>query len=193
MSNSLWPHELQNARPPCPSLSPGVCSNSSPLSQWCCLTISSSAALFSFGLQSFPAFGSFPMTQLFISDGQSLGVSVSVLPVNSQVWFPLGLIGLISLQSKRFSSFLQQHSLKAPLLQCSAFFMVQLSHLYMTTRKTMALIIGTFVSKAVSLLFNTLCMFVIVFLPRVKCLLISWLQSPPAVTSKIIWFWNPRK
>ena len=121
------------------------------------------------------------MTQLFIWDGQSVGISVSVLLINSQVWFPLGLIGLISLQSKGLSSFLQHHSLKASLLQCSAFFMVQVSHLYMTTRKTIALIIGTYVSKAVSLLFNMLCMPVIAFLPGSKCLLISWLQSPSAL------------
>ena len=98
MSNSLRPHGLPHARLPCPSLSPRVWSNSCPLSQWCYLTISSSATLFSFSLQSFPASGSFPMSQLFTSGGQSIGVSVSasVLPMNIQGWFPLGLTSLIS-------------------------------------------------------------------------------------------------
>ena len=80
-----------------------VRSNSWPLSQWCYLTISSSAALFSFCLQSFPASGSFPVSQFFASGGQSIGVSASVLPMNIQGWFPLGLTGLIFLQSKRLS------------------------------------------------------------------------------------------
>ena len=86
---------------PCPSLSTRVCSDSCPLSQWCCLTISSSAAPFSFCLQSFPASGSFPKSQLFASGGQSVGASAStsVLSMNIQSWFPLGLTGLISLQS----------------------------------------------------------------------------------------------
>ena len=87
---------IQHARLPCPSPSPGVCSNLCPLSRWCYLTISSSAATFSFWLQSFPALGSFPLSQLFISGGQSIGASASVLPMNIQDWFPLGLIGLIS-------------------------------------------------------------------------------------------------
>ena len=100
LSNSLWPHGLQHTRLCCPSLSPRVSSNSCPLSQWCYLTISSSAALFSFCLQSFPASGSFPMGQLFTSGGQSIGASASVLPMDIHGWFPLGLTGLISLQSK---------------------------------------------------------------------------------------------
>ena len=104
MSNSLQPHELQHARLPCPSLSPGVCSNSCPWSQWYYLTISPSAAHFSCP-QSFPASESFPKSQLFKSGGQNTGASVSawVLPMNSQGWFPLGLTGLISLQSKGLS------------------------------------------------------------------------------------------
>ena len=87
---------------PCPSLSPRVCSNSFLLSQWCYLTISSSAAHF-FCIQSFPASGSFPMSQLFASGGKSIEASTSVLPMNIQSWFPLGLTGLISLQFKCFS------------------------------------------------------------------------------------------
>ena len=105
MSDSLWPHGLQHARLSCPSLSPWVCSNSPPLSWWCYLTISSSVALFSFCLRSFPASGSFPMSQLFASSGQSIGASASasVIPMNIQGLFPLGLTGLISFLSKRFS------------------------------------------------------------------------------------------
>ena len=96
-------HGLQRDRLPCLSLSPGICSDSHPLSQWCYLTISSSAAPFSFCLQSFPVWGSFPTSQLFISGGQSTGASASVLPMNIQSWFPLGLTGLISLLSKGLS------------------------------------------------------------------------------------------
>ena len=105
MSDSLWPHRQQQARILCPPLSPGVCSNSCPLSWWCYLTISSSGTLFSFCPQSFSASGSFPESWLFVSGGQSIGVSasVSVFPMNIQVWFPIGLIGLISLQSKGLS------------------------------------------------------------------------------------------
>ena len=92
MSGSLWPRGLQHARPPCPSLSPGVCPNSSPLSRWCHSTISSSVIPFSTRLQSFSASGSFQMSQFFISGGQNIGVSASasVLPINTQGWFPLG-------------------------------------------------------------------------------------------------------
>ena len=104
MSDSLWPHGLQHARPPCPSPTPGTPSNSCSLSQWCHPTISSSVIPFSC-LQSFPASGSFQMSQFFASGGQSIGVSVSasVLPMNIQDWFPLGLTGLISFQSKGLS------------------------------------------------------------------------------------------
>ena len=97
MSDSLWPHGLQHARLPCPSSTPRVCSNSCPSSSWCHPTISSSVLPFSSCLQSFPAAGSFPMSQFFTSGGQNIGVSVSasVLPMNIQVWFPLGWTGLI--------------------------------------------------------------------------------------------------
>ena len=104
MSDSLWPHRLQDARFPCPSLSLRACSNSCSLSWWCYPTISSSVAHFSSCPQSFSASGSFPMSQLFTSGGQSTGASESILPMNFQDWFPLGLIGLISLQSKGVSS-----------------------------------------------------------------------------------------
>ena len=105
MSNSLQPHGLQHARPPCPSLSPRVCSSSCPVNRGCHPTILSSVALFSFCLQPCPASRSFPMSWFFASGDQSIGVSASapVLPMNTQDWFPLGLTGLISLQSKGFS------------------------------------------------------------------------------------------
>ena len=105
MSDTSWPHGPQHARPPCPSPTPGVYSNSYSLSQWCHPTISSSVILFSFCLQSFPASGSFPKSQLFASGGQSTGVSASalVLPVNTQDWSPLEWTGWISLQFKGFS------------------------------------------------------------------------------------------
>ena len=104
-SHSLRPHGRQHTRLPCPSPTPRVYSNSCPLSQWCHPTISSSVIPFSSHLQSFPASGSFQMSQLFASGGQSIGVSASasVLPMNIQNWFPLGWTGWISLQSKGFS------------------------------------------------------------------------------------------
>ena len=104
MSNSLRPHGLQHGRLPCPSPSPGACSKSLPLCQWCHETVSSSVIPFSYHLKSFPASGSFLMSQLFPSGGQSYGASVSVLPMNIQDWFPLELTGLISLKSKRLST-----------------------------------------------------------------------------------------
>ena len=103
MSNSLWPHELQHTRSPCPSPTPRGYSNSCPLNQWCHPTISSSVVPFSPCLQSFPASGVLQMNQFFTSGGQSIGSSASVLPMNIQDWFPLGLTGLISSQSKGLS------------------------------------------------------------------------------------------
>ena len=104
VSNSLRPHELQHARPPCPSPTPGVHSNSCPSSQWCHPAISSSVILFSCP-KSLPASGSFPMSQLFAWGGQSIGVSASasVLPMNTEDWSPLEWTGWISLQSKGLS------------------------------------------------------------------------------------------
>ena len=105
MSHSLWPHRLQHARLPCPSPSPGACSNSCPSSSWWHPTISSSVVPFSFHLQTFPSSESFLMSQLLVSGSQSIGASASapVLPMNIQGWFPLRLTGLISLQSKGLS------------------------------------------------------------------------------------------
>ena len=177
MSDSLWPHEPHNTRPPCPSPTPGVHPNPCPLSQWCHPTISSSVVPLSSCPQSFPASGSFQMSQLFASGGQIIGASAStsVLPMNIQDWFPLGWTGWISLQSKGLSSLLQHHSSKTSILLHSAFFIVQLSHPYMTTGKTIALTRWTFVDKVMSLLFNMLSRLVIIFLPRSKHLLILWL------------------
>ena len=132
---------LQHAIPshpplPCPSPAPGACSVSCPLSQWCHPTTTSSVIPFSSCLQSCPASGSIPMSGFFTSGGQSIGVSasISVLPMNIQDWFPLGLTSLI-LQFKGLKSFLQHHSSKASILWCSAFFMVQLPHPYMTSSR----------------------------------------------------------
>ena len=124
-------------------------SNSCPLSQWCHPTISSSATPFSSCSESFPASGSYTMSCLFPWGGQSIGASASasVLPKNIQGWFPLQLAGWISLQSKGLSSLLQHHSSKASVLRCSAFFVVQLSHLYMTNGKTITLVIQTLSAK----------------------------------------------
>ena len=137
MSDSFLPQGLQHTRLPCPSPAPRACSNSCILSQWCHPTSLFSVIPFSSCLQSFPASGSFPMSQFFTSGGQRIGasVSVSVLPINIQDWFPLGLNGLISLLSK-WLPILQHHSSKASILCHSAFFMVHLSHTYMTAGKT---------------------------------------------------------
>ena len=130
MSNSLQTRGPQHARPPCSSSTPGVHPNPCPLSRWCHPTISSSVIPFSSCPQSFPASGSFQMSQLFESGGQNIGVSASasVLPMNTEDWSPLGWAGWISSQSKGFSSLLQHHSSKASILRCSAFFILQLSH-----------------------------------------------------------------
>ena len=105
LCQTFWPYGLQHARIPCPSLTPGACSNSCPLNRWCHPTISSSVIPFSSCLQSFPALKSFLMNRLFASGGRSIrdSASVSVPPMNIQDWFPLGLQGLISLQSKGLS------------------------------------------------------------------------------------------
>ena len=130
---------LQHARLPCPSVPTGICSNSCPLSQWCHPTISSSVASFSSCPPSFTASRSFLRSRLFASGGQSIGASVSasVLPMNVQGWFPLRLTALISLLFKGISRVFSSTTVrkKASILWHSAFFMVQLSHLYMTTGK----------------------------------------------------------
>ena len=155
MSNSLQPHGLKPTRLPCPSSSPWACSNSCPLSQWCHPTISSSL-VFSSCLQSFPASGSFLMSQLFASGDQSTGASASasVFPMNIQNWFPLGMTILISLQCKGLSrvfsyTTVQKHQFLGtqPSLWSNS--------PYITTGKTIALTIRTFVGKVMSLLIFT--------------------------------------
>ena len=121
---TLWPHGLQHTRLPCPWPTPRAYSNSCPLYQWCHSTISPSVIPFSSRFQSFPASGSFQISQFFTSGGQNIGVSASasVLPMNIQDWFPFRWTGWISLQSKGLKSLFQHHSSKASILQCSAFF-----------------------------------------------------------------------
>ena len=178
VSNCLQPHEPQHARSPCPPLIAGVQTNPCPLCQWCHPTISSSVVPFSSCLNPSQHQGLFKS----VSSSHQVAKQTSVLPMNTQDWSPLGWTGWISLQSKGlFNSLLQHHSSKASILQHSALFTVQLSHPYMTTGRTIALTRQTFVDKVVSLLLNVLSRLVITFLPRSKCLLISWLQSPSAV------------
>ena len=186
MSDSLQLHGLQHTRPPCPSPTPRVCSNSCPLSRWCYLTISSSVALFSFCLQSFPASGCFLFFFFGVFSNESVlhirwpkYWSFSISPSNAYwglISFRIDWFDLLAVRGT-LKSLLQHHILKASVLRCSNFFMVQLSQPYMTTGKTIALTRWTFVSKVMSLLFNRLSRLVTAFLPRSKCLLISWLQS----------------
>ena len=154
VSNSLQPHESQDARPPCPSPTPRVHPNSCPSSRWCHPAISSSVIPFSSCPQSLPASGSFPMSQIFTSGSQSTGVSASAsfLPKNTQDWSPLGWTDWISLQFKGLARVFSSTTSKASILQRSAFFTVQLSHPYMTAGKTIALTRWTFVGKVISLL-----------------------------------------
>ena len=179
MSMSLQPYGLQKAKPPCLSLSPGICPSSCPLNRWCHPTISSFGAPSSCCLQFFPPWGSFPLSWLFASGGQSIRASpsASVLPMSIQDWliaFRIYWFDLLAVQ-ETLKRLFQLHNLKASILWRVAFFMVQLSHPYMTTGKTIALTRQTFVGRIMSLLFNILSRFVIVFLPRSKHLLISWL------------------
>ena len=180
MSNSLWPHGLQHARPPCPSPTFRVYSNSCPSSWWCHPTISSSVIPFSSCPQSFPAsirvFSNEPVLHIRWPEYWSFSFSIS--PSNKRsglISFRMDWLDLLTVQGT-LKSLLQHHSSPASILWCSAFFIVQLSHPYMTTGKTVALARGTFVNKVMSLLFNILSRLVITFLPRSKCLLISWLQ-----------------
>ena len=140
VSGSLQPLRLQHTRLPCPSTTPRVCSNSCPSSHWCHPTISSSVVPFS--CQFFPASGSFPMNLFFISGGQSIGVSASAsVPSNEYsglISFRIDWFYLLAIQ-ETLKSLLQHHSSKASVLWCSAFFVVQLSHPYMTTGNTIAL------------------------------------------------------
>ena len=192
MSNSLQPHGLQHARLPCPSPTPRAYSNSGPLSRWCHPTISSSVVPFS-RLQSFPASGSFPMSQPFTSGGQSIGVSAlaSVLLMNTQNWFSLEWLVRSPCSPRDSQESLQHHSSTASILRRSAFFTVQLSHLYMTTRKTIALTRWTFVGKVMSLLFNIY--FIYYFISRLLIILTTYkcyANCCHHVTNSSFVFWN---
>ena len=184
MSDSLQPHGLQHTRLPCPSPTPRIYSNSCPLSWWCHPTISLAFIPFSSCLKSLLTSGSFPVSQFFTSGGQSIGSSsFSISPSNEYsglISFRMDRLDLLEVQGT-LKSLLQHHSSKESILQHSSFFIVQLSHPYMTTGKTISLTGQTFVSKVMSLLFNMLSKLVIAFLPRNKHLLITWLQSPSAV------------
>ena len=188
MSKTLWPHEPKHARPPCPSPTHGVYTNPCPLNQRCHPNISSSVVPFSSCPQPFPASGSFQMSQLFTSGGQSIGVSwsTSILPKNTQDWSPLEWTGWISVQSKGLSRVFSNNTVQK--INSSVLSFVYHSALMSIYDqwKTIALTRGTFVDKVMSLLFNMLSMFVITFLPRSKRLLISWLQS------HLQWFWSPK-
>ena len=187
MSNSLWPHELQHARPPCPSPTPGVHSNSRLLSWWCHPAISSSVIPFSSCPQSLPASGSFPISQLFAWSGQSTGISASAsfVPKNTQDQSSLEWTDCIFLQSKGLSRVFFNNTV--PKYQFSGTQLSSQSNSHIHTwplEKNKALTRRTFVGKVMSLLLNTLSRLVITFLPRSKCLLILWLQSPSAVILK---------
>ena len=169
---------------PCPSPTPGACSNSCPSSRWCHPIILSSVVPFSSYLQSFPASGSFLRSQFFSSGGQSIGTLASGISLSNEypglISFRMGWLDLLAVQGT-LKNLLQHHSSKASILWHSAFFTVQISHPYMTPGKTITWTRQSFVGKVMSLLFNMLSRLVIGFLPRSKYLLISWLQSPSAV------------
>ena len=182
MSDSLWPHGLQHTRLPCPLISRSLLKFTSiesvmPSNHFIlCLPFSSH-------LQSFPTSGSFQMSQFFASGGQSLSFTFSISPSNEYsglISFRMDWLDLLAVQGTLQSLF-QHHISKTSILWYSAFFIVQLSHPYKATGKTIALTRQTFVGKVMSLLFNMLSRLVITFLPRSKRLLISWLQSPSAV------------
>ena len=176
VSDSLRPHESQHARPPCPSPTPGVHSNSCPLSQWCHPTISSSVIPISSRLQSFPASGSFSnesVPHIRCPKYWSFSFSISSFNENSGlISYRMDWLDLLTVQGTLKSLF-QHHSSKASILRCCAFFVVQLSHQYLTTGKTIALTRWAFIGIIMSLLFNMLSRLVITFLPRSKRLLRS--------------------
>ena len=175
VSDSLRPHELQHARPPCPSPTLRVHSNSRPSSRWCHPAISSSVIPFSSCPQSLPASVFSNDSALCIRWPKYWSFSFSIIPSKEHpglISFRMDWLDLLAVQGI-LKSLLQHHSSKASILQCSAFFTVQLSHPYMTTGKTIALTRRTFVGKVMSLLLNMLSRLVITFLPRNKRLLIS--------------------
>ena len=171
-----YPHGLQHSRLPFPSPTPRAYSNSCPLNQWCHPTILSFIVPFPC-LQSFPASGSFLMSWLFTSKFWSFSISPSN-EYSGLISFRIDWLDLLPVQGTH-KSLLQHHNSKASIFWHSAFFMVQLSHSYVTIGKTIALTMWTFVRKVMSLLFSMLSRFVIAFLPRSKSLLISWLRHHP--------------
>ena len=179
VSDSLWPHGLQHTRPPCPSPTPGVYSNSCPLSQWCHPTTSSSVIpLSSFNLSQYQ--GLFKWSVLCIKWPKYWSFRFNISPSNEHsglISFRMDWLDLLAVQGT-LKSLLQHQVSKAWILQHSAFFIVWLSHPYKTTRKTIALTRQTFVGKVTSLLFNMLSSLVITFFPRSKHILISLLQMP---------------
>ena len=183
MSDSSWPHESQHTRPPCPSPTPAVHSDSHPSSRWCHPAISSSVVLFSSCPQSLPASVFSNESALHMRWPKYWSFSFSIIPSNEHpglISFRMDWLDLLAVQGT-LKSLLQHHSSKASILRHSAFFIVQLSHPYMTTGKTIALTRWTFVGKVMSLLFTMFSGLVITFLSRSKCLLISWLQSPSSM------------
>ena len=188
VSNSLWCHGLQHTRLFSPSPSPGACSNSCLLIRWYHPTTLSSVIPSSSCILYFPASGYFPMSQFFPSGGQTIGASASasVLPLNTQGWFPLGLTGLISMQSKGISRVYSNTTVQKHRFFCAQPTLWSNIHIHMTTGKTMDLTRWTFVGKVMSLLFNMLSRLIIGFLPRSKHLLISSCSHYPQ------WFWSPR-
>ena len=168
MSDSLWPHGLKYSKLLCPLLSPGVCSNSCPLDQWCYLNVIVCRPFFLLP-SVFPSIRVFSSeSALHITWPKYWSFSFSISPSNEYsglISFRIDWFVLLAVQ-ETLKSLLQHHSSKASILRCSAFFIVQLSHPYMTTGKTIALIRQTFVGKVMSLLFNMLSRLVITFLPR---------------------------
>ena len=183
MSDSLRPHGLQHARPPCPSPTPGVYSNSCPSSWWCHPTNSSSHPIL-LPHSIFPSIRVFSNESfLRIRWSKYWSFSFSISPSNEHpglISFRIDWLDLLAVQGT-LKSLLQHNSSKASILQCSAFFMVQLSYPHLTTGKTIALTRRTFFGKVMPLLFKMLSRLIITFLQRSKCLLISWLKSPSAV------------
>ena len=177
MSDSLQPHEPQQGRPPCPSPTPGIYPNSCPLTRWCHPTISSCCPLLLLP-SIFPSIRvSSNESAIRVRWPKYWSFSFNISPSNEYsglISFRIDWLDLLAVQGT-LKSLLQHHSSKASILQCSSFFIVQLSHPNMTTGKTIALTRQTFVDKVMPLLFNMLSRFVIAFLPRSKRLLISWL------------------
>ena len=184
MSDSLWLHGLQHARLPCPSVSLRVCSDSCPLSRWGHPAISSLWCPLLLLPSIFPSIKAFSNeSALHIRWPKYWSFRLNINPFNGHSWmvsFRMDLLNLLAVQGT-LKNLLQHHSSKASILWCSAFFIVQLSHTYMTTGKTIALSRCTIVDKVMFLLFNMLSRLEIIFLLRSKHLLISWLQSQSAV------------